>query len=77
MKQFLVVIAAVFVFTGTAFARINPEGKVMLGANGDFGYTKSNPDSPDAKSDYHDTHGIGLKAGYGVFSNGIVYSGLE
>jgi hypothetical protein len=82
IKQFLVVIAAVFVFTGTAFAKLDPEGKKMLGVNWDFGFTSSGVTYgegvyAEADSEFGKTYGAGFNAGYGLFSSSIVYCGFE
>ncbi len=79
MKKCFVVIAVLFILSGTALAKMNPEGKVMLGANGDFGFTITGIDMDDNNysSYYGKTYGLGFKAGYGIFNSAIIYSGLE
>jgi hypothetical protein len=77
MKK-IIVMLAVFFITGTAFAKVNSEGKMMLGVNGDYGFTLTGmSSSTDGESSIGKTYGIGLKAGYGIFKSGIVYGGLE
>lgn len=49
----------------------------MLSINGDLGYTSTELGSSDKLSYFGIAGGIGLKAGYGIFESGIIYTGLE
>jgi len=78
MKKVLAVIA-VLMLSSPAFAKVESKGKLILGANVDYGYTKIGlmSVSGDISADNGVIYGGGIKAGYGVFKSGIVYCGLE
>jgi len=69
---------AFLLFAGTSYTKVNSAGKIMLGINGDYGYTlTAMSEGTERGSDIGTVYGIGLKAGYGIFESGIIYTGLE
>ncbi len=67
-----------FVFAVTSYAKVDSAGKIMLGINADYGYTLTGTsEDTERVSEIGTVYGIGLKAGYGIFESGIIYTGLE
>lgn len=77
MKK-IVLVMAFLLFAVTSYAKVNSAGKIMLGINGDYGYTLTAMSEGTERGSYIGTvYGVGLKAGYGIFESGIIYTGLE
>jgi hypothetical protein len=66
-----IIILSFIVVSTAAFSKINPDSKVLMGISGDvnFSFVESNNSNT--------YYGTGIKLGYGIYENNIIYSSIE